>query len=378
MERQSFMNRFMGLTTPQRNICNLHKYYGGTSITNLCGAVFYKEKRDSKILRQAICCFIQNQSGIRLRLLEDEEPVQYVSDKIDENIQVMKFSSIEEFECFAEKFAKESKGVLNVPLYRFVIFHVEEKSGVLVMLNHLIADAWTFGLAANQFEASYQKMIGKDGFPILEGDYRKFISSENEYLISDRYRKDKAYWEEKYTVCPKESRIKLYNASQTSIQAKRITRTLPLDLERNMDAYCNACSVTHAVLFETALFIYLSKMNLENHSITIGVPVLNRCNAKEKKIAGMFVSTMPLTITFSEGMTVDELEDRIGKEHRNIFRHQKYPYIDILKFLREKRDFSGNLYDVMVSYQNAKTYTDSDTKWYSNGFSEVPFIMHIS
>ena len=31
----------------------------------------------------------------------------------------------------------------------------------------------------------------------------------------------------------------------------------------------------------------------------------------------------------------------------------------------------------MISYQNAKTDTQADTKWYSNGFSEVPFVMHI-
>ena len=138
---------------------------------------------------------------------------------------------------------------------------------------------------------------------------------------------------------------------------------------------CKANSVTPAVLFEIVLIVYLHKINSENLSITIGVPVLNRSNAKEKEIAGMFVSTMPLTVKISEDMTVLELAKQITREHINIFRHKKYPYESILKFLRDKHKFSGNLYGAMVSYQNAKTDTYANTKWYSNGYSEVPFVL---
>ena len=229
------MNRqLMGLTTPQKNIWNLQKYYENTAITNLCGAIFYKGRRDNELLRQAICCFIQNQSGIRLRFMEDGEPVQYVSDEIDENIPVMEFSSMGEFDCFAEKFAGEPLKVWDVPMYRFVIFHVEEKSGVLVLLNHLIADAWTFGMVPNQFEAFYYEATGKSDIPILNGDYREFIYSAKEYFVSDRYKKDQKYWEEKYKVCPERSQIKSDNNLQIGIHAKRISRVLSLDVERNM------------------------------------------------------------------------------------------------------------------------------------------------
>ncbi len=91
----------------------------------------------------------------------------------------------------------------------------------------------------------------------------------------------------------------------------------------------------------------------------------------------MFISTMPLTVTVTENMTVAGMANEITKGHMELFRHQKYPYADILRYLREKQNFSGNLYDAMISYQNAKTDTGATTKWYSNGYSEVPFVMHI-
>ena len=40
------------LTTPQQNIWNLQKYYPNTAIANLCGAAFYKEKRNNRNMQQ--------------------------------------------------------------------------------------------------------------------------------------------------------------------------------------------------------------------------------------------------------------------------------------------------------------------------------------
>jgi hypothetical protein len=66
------------LTIPQQNIWNLQKYYEDTAISNLCGAVFYNEKRDSHLLQQAIRLFIQNQTALQTRFCENEEPLQYI------------------------------------------------------------------------------------------------------------------------------------------------------------------------------------------------------------------------------------------------------------------------------------------------------------
>ncbi|MBO5337624.1 MAG: amino acid adenylation domain-containing protein [Lachnospiraceae bacterium] len=365
------------LTTPQQNIWNLQKYYEDTAISNLCGAIFYKEKRDSALLQQAIRQFIKSQSGLRLRFCEEDEPKQYVSEEMEDAIPIMKFSSKEEFDCYANEFAKKPLGLIEQPMYRFVVFQIENQSGILVVLSHLIADAWTFGLMAKKVDMAYHILAEGTSCSLVQGNYLDFINSEEEYIVSERYAKDKKYWEEKYVIRPEESPIKLCPTSSKSIKAKRYTKKLPLALEGKIHTFCKENPITAAVLFETALMIYLAQINRENRTITIGVPVLNRSNAKEKNIAGMFVSTMPLTVTIEDSLTVSELAKRITKGHMELFRHQKYSYANILKSLREKQNFSGNLYDVMISYQNAKTNTGADTKWYSNGYSEVPFVMHI-
>lgn len=56
---------YYNLTTPQKNIWNLQKYYGDTAIGNQCGAIFYKEKRDNNLIKKAIYHIINSQSGLR-------------------------------------------------------------------------------------------------------------------------------------------------------------------------------------------------------------------------------------------------------------------------------------------------------------------------
>lgn len=370
---------YFHLTTPQQNIWNLQKYYSGTAIANLCGAVFFQEKRNSELLCQAVRQFIRNQSSIRLRFNEGKEPRQYISDEIDEDIPVRVFRSRKEFDVYAEKFAKDPIGLSERCMYRFVVFQLEQenRSGILPVLSHLISDAWTFGLMANQLDAAYRRLAGEEDVPLLEGDYADFIRMEDAYLASGRYGKDKSYWEGKYPVRPEESAVKLRITSVDSVESGRITRTLPFSLEQGIGAYCKKYPVTEAVLFETALVIYLFRINPEVRTITVGVPLLNRGNAREKEIAGMFVSTMPLTVDVAGNMDISELSRQITKGHMDLFRHQKYPYANILRQLRENQDFTGNLYDVMISYQNAKTKTVAETKWYSSGCSEVPLAIHI-
>ena len=77
------------------------------------------------------------------------------------DIPTMTFEAETEFDEFANCFAKEPFGVTNCVLYRFVVFELDGKSGVLVLLSHLIFDAWTFSILAREIDHAYGKLQGK-------------------------------------------------------------------------------------------------------------------------------------------------------------------------------------------------------------------------
>lgn len=366
------------LTSPQQNIWNLQKYYEGTTISAICGAIYFKNEIDADILKRAINHVIEHQSGLRLRFYEvDGQAMQDVSEYQYEEIPVLQFSDKDTLRQYVLQRAQKLAGLMDIPLYHFAIFRLNGQTGIIAVLSHLISDAWTIGLLAKQAFDAYVALSQNVACDSKTWNYLEHIQAEEEYLTSNRYEKDTAYWQEKYPDKPEPTTIKLCTAATTSITAKRITGTLGCELSEHIGQFCEETGITPAVLFETAVILYLAKINPENRTVTIGIPVLGRHNAREKNTAGMFISTMPLTIPVSTSDTVEALANRITDSHRELFRHQRYPYSSILRQLREKHDFSGNLYDVMVSYQNAQTGVDAETEWFSNGYSETPFVFHI-
>lgn len=263
------------------------------------------------------------------------------------------------------------------PMYRFLIFELNGTSGVLACLNHLISDAWTFSLLA---KGVYNLCLEFESGCISDHEnynYADFIETEKKYLDSERCQKDEVYWTKVYLEKPEPCPIKLINKPVSIPTAQRFSTVLTAEQTEKINCYCSENNVSQAALFETAVFAYLSRVNSENNQITIGIPVLNRKTKSDKSTAGMYISTMPLTVEISAKDSAHVLSKRITDIHSQIFRHQQYPYSNILTQIRQRHQFNGNLYDVMVSFQNAKTEEEITTRWFTNGFSEVPFVLHI-
>ena len=366
------------LTTPQQNIWNLQKYYADSAISNICGAIFYDTRLRTDILSQAINKEIELQAGLRLQFCEiDGKPAQYVADYTYQDIPVRVFNTKEDYAVFANDFARQPVKLTGGRMYEFCIVEVEGRSGFIVKASHLISDAWSFSLFAHEITSFYNTLA--TGEQILENgcSYIDYIETEKQYLESEKYANDRKFWAEKYSAMLEKSIIKYSVSPISKLSSDRFSCRLSEADTKSIDDFCSESGISQAVLFESAIMAYLARINEENTSVTIGIPVLNRSTKKEKSTVGMYISTMPLTVPVSRQMTAAELCEEITSAHREIFRHQKYPYQNILQMIREKYNFSGSLFDVMVSYQNAKTEASGKTEWYSNGYSETPLELHI-
>lgn len=370
--------KYYKLTTQQANIWKLQKYYEGTSISNLCGAIIYDESRDLNALHQAINAVIDSNDSLRLRFSDHGEAVQYLAD-CDVPIEIKSFESESELDMYAESVARFPMSITNSQMCFFTVFSLGKRSGILAKLNHLISDAWSFGLIANQIEDAYQKNKADK----TSWGYLQYIQKDEEYINSERYTKDRKFWEERYQSYIERTQLKQIDSTilsnNDSIVADRITKHLPKKISERISAFCNSHRVSEAILFESAVLLYLYRANPENKTVTIGFPILNRGHLSEKNSTGMFVSTIPLTVSVNPEDSVSFFMDKVSTSHRTVFRHQHYPYEEMLKDLRKNHSFTGNLYDVMVSVQNATVHGQAPfkTKWYSNGYSEVPLVVSV-
>lgn len=366
------------LTPAQKNIDELQRFYKGTSISVICGAVMFEEKLEKDFLMQAVSHIIRRHEALRLRFCtEDGKTVQYVSDDCSKGVSFKEFSSWEAMRKYSREQAHIPFGMNGSEMFRMTVFELPDRSGIMLCASHLISDAWTYSILAREVYEIYKQICNGENIDSEVYRFTECIGKYTEYLTSEKYDIDRTYWSEKYSRNIEETSVRICRKVSASAAAERYTASLSTELSQAADRFCKGNSISLAALFESTVLLYLSKINKGNRTVTIGVPVLGRSSAKEKNTAGMFISTIPLTEEINGNESVISLCRKTADTHREIFRHRKFPYGEILREIREKTGFSGRLFDVMVSCQNAKTDISAKTEWFSNGYCEVPLALHI-
>lgn len=364
------------LTLPQKSINELQCFYPGTGISVICGAVIFEEKLDAETLVRAADTVIERHDALRLRFVtENGKTMQYVS-STHSTPDHMDFDSREAMREYCRKQAEIPFENNGSEMFRMTVFTIPEGTGIILCASHLISDAWTYSILAGDVYRIYRSMTNGEDIPDDIQSYTKYIERDRQYVLSEKYDADREYWLGKYSGCIQKTIIRACRKCSVGASAARFSAALSAELSSEADSFCRSAGISAAALFEAAVIIYLAKINEGNKYITIGIPVLERSCAAEKKTAGMFISTIPLTVEINENDSVSAVIRKISATKSEAFRHRRFPYSEILREIRRTADFSGQLFDVMVSCQNARTNIKASTEWFSNGFGELPFSVH--
>lgn len=370
------------LTTPQQNIYNETKFYSDTALGNIGGTLeFSMEGLTSEIIEKAINLLIDAAEGLRLRITEnDGEVYQYVSEHEYESITV-----IDAIEMTNEQIDEHVSALMRTPitydgkLYRFEILKKADSWLIVAVMHHIVSDAWSMTVIDDAILHACHALVNGEE-PVLNiAPYTDVVAKEQEYFASKKYQKDKAFWSEMYAEHPEYVRLKPNAMTSTTPSANRLYAEVSPALSAQIKTFCIEHEYSPATVFEAAMLIYLDRINGGGKTPSLGLAVLNRDGAKDKRTLGMFISTIPLTAKPSEDKTLGELCAEINDLHLQIFRHQKYPYSHILSDIHQHHGDVEKLFDVMMSYQNAQIDAESNvrSKWYTNGNSEVALAFHI-
>lgn len=366
------------LTNPQKSIWQTGEFYKGTSIENISGRATILEKVDFKKFEKAINLFIQKNDSFRLKFVIDNTQVkQYVEDYQEFSFEKIKVASEKDVKKIENELSNYVFDVLNSYLFKFVLYEFEDgHGGFVIVMHHLISDAWTSGLVISEIINYYDALKNGEEIPIDKSpSYIEYIEAEKEYEISDKFKKDKEFWNELFETVPEVATIPSLNSSSNSCKAKRKQFILNKNLMDIIHEFCMAHKVSEFNFFMGVLGIYVGRVSLLDDFV-IGTPILNRSNFKEKHTAGMFISVVPFKVSL-ENLSFVDFISKISKDFMSIFRHQKYSYQTLLEDLRKTHGNNvPNLYNVMFSYQNMRSNkqtakTNYDSKWlFCNNISD--------
>jgi amino acid adenylation domain-containing protein/thioester reductase-like protein len=353
----AFTGQRYPMTHQQKSIWYMEKLYPDTSIGVVAATFRVQGAVDLDLIESAINLFIEKNDALRLRIIEENgEPVQYVSPYEPVRFDRYEFSSNEELYRWDEIQSALPFQLTDAPLFYFALIRVGENDGGFYMrLHHLISDAWTMILLVNQVSEYYAALQeSRPVDPTSLPSYTSYIESEKKYLSSKRFESDKGYWEEKFENWEEVCTLKDRKKSGISSRAKRRTLVLPQKLSGKIHEYCLEKGVSEFSLFIAAVSMYLNRV-AGKENVVLGTTLLNRTNAAEKNTAGMFASLgVPLCIPIRYDMNFDSFVELVSKEILSALRHQKYPYDMLLRYVREKKKTSDNLFDIVLTYQNSK------------------------
>ena len=189
------------LTHPQKRIWVTEKIYPNTSLHNIGGTVRVKGNVDFGILEQSINILIMKNEALRIRIIEiNVEAYQYVSEYTPKKLELFDFSSYQnpekEFEGWVEREARKPIQLDAEELFYFAMFKVNRNlNGYFFKFHHIISDGWSYNIMTEQICDVYSRLSkGQAVNQDVEVSYLEYIDIEQKYLESQRFNRNKEFW----------------------------------------------------------------------------------------------------------------------------------------------------------------------------------------
>ncbi|MDT3425210.1 hypothetical protein J2Z22_000723, partial [Paenibacillus forsythiae] len=346
------------LTHAQLRIWYTESIYPNTTMCTLSGTAIIRGKINLDILQQSIRLVIRQNEAFHIRIAQTSgEPMQYVEPYVEMEIEFLDFSEYSN-EYYADKWLnvhnRKPIELIQSKLYEFVIFKMaDEQFGYNLKIHHIVSDGISMNLIGNQIAQNYAALTNGT-WPAADqkNSYIDYIDTEQEYVNSERFQKDKAYWLDKFQSLPEITGLKSYNPLSSSTVAERKSLTITADLYRTLTAFCQQNKISVFTFFLSAFYIYMHKVTNLN-DIVVGTIYANRTTRKEKDTIGMFASTAATRLFVEPELDLVSFMQQVAKEQSAILRHQKYPYNQLIQDLRELNGSNDihRLFGIAVEYQ---------------------------
>ena len=251
------------LTSPQKNIWLTEQYYNGTAINNICGVLVVKEILNFELFNLAINKFIENNDSFRLRFkLIDGIPYQYLSQNEFINFEFINIENTQEADLYAENIVKIPFDFYNSRLFDFKILKFSNGfGGFIVNVHHIISDAATLSFVGTEIMDVYSKLIENKEIEQKTFSYIDYINSEKEYKSSNRFLKDKEYWNNSLNPLPEVAIIPYSKDTIDSPIAGRAEFSFNKNLLDKITIFCREKNISLYNFLVSIYGIYIGRIN---------------------------------------------------------------------------------------------------------------------
>lgn len=365
------MPEMIPLSLPQMDIYLDQVRYERSPLYNIGGYIKCVDIDENK-LRIAHKDVVSRNDAFGIRIVSGGQNVcQYISADRTTELEVIPFVDRLDADRWVRQLFKTPFNIEDKELFKaYLVKILGGEYWYVGMAHHLVSDGWGFHNWAKQLADHYNTQ------PLDEQAVKSWedvVQSDNHYLQSELYRRDKSYWSSltgtdiALKLKPEKKDVLRDGAESSS---NRITVLYPREKFDALSGKEEIKKYGVPQFLIAVLSFYLSGM-LGSKSVSIGVQSHGRKGYAQRKMVGVFTTVSPLILEVQGENSFFEHLKGAASRLRGVFKHQKFPFGHTVSVLRTLSE-TASLCDVVFNYLKLDL---SDFKLGESG-AELVYIPH--
>jgi amino acid adenylation domain-containing protein len=315
------------------------------------------------VLKESLSGIIHRHETLRTTFAEvGGQPIQIVSPPSPINLFVVDLQGVsvnerrEKARLVVIQEMQRSFDLRKGPLIRVALLQLSSEEHLLVVtMHHIIADGWSLGVFAREFEALYRSLEKgqASALPELPIQYADFAYCHRLWMQSRVLEPHLLYWKQKLSDIPvlqlptdhPRPVVQRYRGAKKWFKLTRQVREV---LSEFSQSHGVTLFMTLLAAFKALLYGYTGQTDF-----AVGTPVANRNRSELEGLIGFFVNTMVLRTDLSGDPRFVELLGKVKETTLEALTHQDAPFEKVVEAVNPSRDMSYSpLFQVMFAFQN--------------------------
>ena len=342
------------LTSAQQDIWLDQLRMGDSPLYNIGGYVDFEGAVVPELIQRAVEQLVARHDALRTQLHNDDHglPRQTFAPALVTEVAQHDFCALPDPHAasqalmqahMARPYQRE-----GAPLFHFFLVKLADNHYRLgTQAHHVILDGWGFGQMLQSLAHLYTAL--EQGYPLepLAPSYIDFIDADQRYRDSARFARDRAYWLDKYQVLPEPLFPSRYVARTTS---NTLAQPFPIVLLKRMEQVASRYQASAFHVLLAAMYVYFCR-TAQRPEWVVGLPILNRSNARFRATVGLFAQVSAVRLQFDEHLPFGALVRGVRDQLKQDFRHQRFPLSEMNRELGLHRADRAQLFDLSVSFE---------------------------
>ncbi len=302
---------------------------------------------DETRLRTALRKLIDRHAALRTSLhVRSGEVLQQVHRRVELPFESVACAEGRIAACAEERVRPFDVG--HAPLVRLTSLRTPKSHALLFDFHHAVCDQAGLEAVLADFAAFYH---GED-LPPLPVDYKDCAVWMQGRLASGALDRQAAYWRQRMAGYSSLLALPTDHARTGMRRGAVCELRLAHDRLESFHSFVRAEKATATGALMTAFGLVLSRMARQTE-LVVGMPVSGRTQQAMQHLVGAFINTLPVRCEFSDGQTVRECFEGVGKSLGEAIAHQDYPFERIVADAAVDRQRGRNpLFDAMLVFGN--------------------------